>query len=86
MDGQANHRLQLFVPAGPDLVKENQTLATQPFALAAGQKMTLEQQVLLRPSGTVLDAKIFVTVVAKTSQVPDTSAAHAAGASAQGHK
>jgi Tfp pilus assembly protein PilO len=37
-------------------------------------------------TGTVLDAKIFVTVVAKTSQVPDTSAAHAAGASAQGHK
>ncbi|MBI2299526.1 MAG: hypothetical protein HYU66_11390 [Armatimonadetes bacterium] len=56
LDGQANHRLQLFVPSGPDLIQENQLLSTAPYALAAGQTMTLEQQVLLRPKGNVLDA------------------------------
>ncbi len=56
LDARANHRLQLFVPADTNLVPKNATMATQPFALKAGQCSAFAQTLLLKQHAQVLDA------------------------------
>jgi hypothetical protein len=46
-EGMANHRLALFLPSTPDFVQENQERAAQPYALAAGQRLTLDADLVV---------------------------------------
>jgi len=56
VDAQANHLMQLFLPAGLDYTQENSLEPKQPYSLAAGQTVTLRQHLLLNAGGKVLDA------------------------------
>lgn len=54
-EGMANHRLGLFLPSVPDFVPENSDRARKPYALAAGQTLTLDASLVVTP-GPVLTA------------------------------
>lgn len=56
IDGQENHRLQLFAPGGVELVPENTLQAAEPYAVGAGETVRLSQRIALLPGATVLDA------------------------------
>ncbi|MCC7493510.1 MAG: hypothetical protein IT204_14240 [Fimbriimonadaceae bacterium] len=56
LDQQDNHRLQLFAPGGPEFCDENQLTAREPYAVPAGETVTLRQTWLLRAGAKVLDA------------------------------
>lgn len=53
--GQANHRLALFLPSVPDYVPENGAVAGQAYSVAAGQTLSLEATLCVAP-GPVLTA------------------------------
>lgn len=55
-DAQENHKMGLFLPAGAEWVKENETSAYRPYPLAAGQPVTLESQIVLDAHADALDA------------------------------
>jgi len=56
VDAQANHLMQLFLPAGVDFTEENSLEPRQPAPLQAGQIVTLRQHLLIEPGAKVLDA------------------------------
>lgn len=55
-DGQNNHLMGLFLPAGPDFMDENQTEAARPYRMLPGQRISMGCYVLAKAKGTVLDA------------------------------
>ncbi|MBU6400158.1 MAG: hypothetical protein KGS61_07550 [Verrucomicrobia bacterium] len=48
-EGMRNHRLALFLPSVPDFVAENADRAQEPYRLEAGQRLTLDAELVVAP-------------------------------------
>lgn len=48
-EGMENHRIGLFVPSTPDLVPENGDKSKEPFRVSAGERLSLEGTLMMRP-------------------------------------
>lgn len=56
LDGQDNHRLEIFAPSIPGYVPVNSTQASNPYAMQAGETVHLGARIVLQAtSSTVLD-------------------------------
>jgi hypothetical protein len=59
--GQANHRLALFLPSVPDFVPENATRASKPYALPAGKTLSLEATLIAAPGPVLTSLRQWIT-------------------------
>jgi len=54
-EGQENHLLGLFLPSIPEYVKENETLAYNPYRVRRGEKLEIKSKILIVSGGTLID-------------------------------
>jgi hypothetical protein len=60
-EGQANHRLALFLPSAPEFVPENSTRATTPYSLTAGKTITLDATLAATPGPVLTSVRQWIT-------------------------